>query len=291
LRLKAGFRLVGASAVKNLGIDMEQKECWLPNGQKAVLLAEADGKYFVSPIWQAPPTKWEDGEEPGEKWISDEIRIVDQVFFLRPPIEVFYEGVTAAKAELESLKVQISQYQLHLQSVCREVDEAQARAKAYPQLGLAFDLIDGLITHAVGVGHCEILVKTLDDQLKASYNDRGKVKLLCLFGNPKSQHWGINDYSDGSSSSWKTVEFFKSEQEAKDFACDAFNQKVEEWTKGDCNTCRLRKMAESLDKQGITFDMPEALAKVIAEEKTLAKAKAIAQAEASMALALELPDA
>ena len=256
---------------------MERKECWLLNGQKAVLLAEADGKYFVSPIWQAPPTKWEDGEEPGEKWISDEIRMVDQVFFLRPPIEVFYEGVTAAKAELESVR--------------REVDEAQARAKAYPQLGLAFDLIDGLITHAVEVGYCGILVKTLDDQLKASCNDRGKVKLLCLFGNPKSQHWGINAYSDGSSSSWKTVEFFKSEQEAKDFACDAFNQKVEEWTKGDGNTSRLKKMAESLKKQGITFDMPEALAKAIAEEKALAKAKAIAQAEASMALALELPDA
>jgi hypothetical protein len=178
---------------------MEQKECWLPNGQKSVLLAEADGKYFVSPIWQAPPTKWEDGEEPGEKWISDEIRMVDQVFFLRPPIEVFFEGVTAAKAELESLKVQISQYQLHLQSVCREVDEAQARAKAYPQLGLAFDLIDGLITHCVVANDWRVEVHLFDEYLnRTSRFLQDKPKLQCLFGDEKSRHWGINQYSDGS---------------------------------------------------------------------------------------------
>jgi hypothetical protein len=202
--------------------------------------------------------------------------------------QVFGAPLTERKAsviqELEAREEKLRERIVELQRQVREREDAERRvaklANHSQALARIEDLLAKRITHYLL--WCSIyspeIVEAVDGGVpyleRSNYSDRVTVegtKLLVLFGNSNGDlQWKVNEYRDGSGSSWTRVEPFLSRGAALARLQEIIDAFVSEsdWTQS--------RLYDAAVKYGLR--VPEGLEELIAGRKASAAASEVAEA-------------
>jgi len=255
----------------------KESECWLPDGRKAVYAGEIDGQKFVRIIRST------DDEYGYEEWLDERLIAVGQVYASEPQ-EVYGQQTKAAQDRITSLRTEADAIRDELSKLKDRKQEVEQAAKLYPDISRVIDFIEGHITHAVELcSRTGPKVMTIDEALVNI--DEGKrepsMKLLALFGNQKSIHWGINRYNDGSGS-WTKIVPANGLDEVRQIITDAATKAIEEFRSGKEKQIHI---VARFGQGEYAVTLPEDIQKAISDKAEAAKTARIAKAEKELAKA------
>jgi hypothetical protein len=210
---------------------------YLPDGREAVYVASIGGQHAVRVVYDVPS---DDYNEPPYSFPDDKMTMAAQVF-ARPPVERYDEVIAEKQKAVDALRKQAADLHAEMRDAERNKTAMVKAAAKYPDLADALDFIEGRITHVVQwSGYGGAVIVTIKDALEDRDNHYGRVtvngmKLLCLFGTGKdgSRQWKVNQYRDGSGSSWATVWPARSEDEARAKLRAMVDEVLAAWRSGD----------------------------------------------------------
>ena len=258
-------------------------ECWLEDGRKAAYAGEIDGQPFVRILLS---TEYDD--EYYQEWPSDKLTPVGKILSAEPT-EVrgpFTRQNEQLIAELIEKRDNIVREIAELEAKKAEMDKAAAK---WPDIRLALDFFEGVITHVVEYSdYSGPKVVTLSNALKDTFNDHreGSMKLLGLFGGKGKSCWRINQYSDGSGV-WKTILPVRGLGDAQTAINGMFDSALVRWRD---DKLRLHSVL-NFGKGEFAIDMPDDVMKAGAIEAQRIKDDRIADAQKKLAEAEALPGA
>jgi hypothetical protein len=253
-------------------------ECWLPDGRKAEYAGEIDGQKFVRVI------RCTDDEYGGTEWPDERMTAVSQVYESEPA-DVYGSKTQAAEERLNDLLSKASKAREDVAELCKRHQEIVEAAKKYPDISMVLDFIEGRITHVVEMNvWSKPKVTPLEDALKDTFENtrESKMKLLALFGNQESIHWGINRYSDGSGL-WTTIIPAKGLDDARRIIKEFADKEIEDW-RNDSGEKRLHVLARYGEGE-FGIELPSDIQKAIDDKAAKLKAARIAKAEEDLAKA------
>lgn len=213
---------------------------YLPDGREAVYVLKNGVQHLVRIVLEA----YGGYDEPSYTYPSDTITPVQKVY-AHPPVEVWDKQVLAKRQQVSELDRELNAKRAELACTERNKITMEKAAAKYPCIQQALDFIEGRITHVVKwSGYGAATIHEMPEAFEQLDRWRGRrtregLKLLCLFGT--DQHgrkagWGLNQYRDGSGSSWETIWPARSETEARatvqelvDAALASFRTGDEHW--------------------------------------------------------------
>jgi hypothetical protein len=220
---------------------------YLPDGREAEYVALIDGHHAVRIIYDVEGNGY---DEPPYSYPDDRVTIAQQVF-LTAPVERFNAAVIAMQEAKNELAREVAELRTEVSQIERNKKAMQKAAEKYPEIKDALDFIEGRITHVVkwaGYGAATIhAMPEAFEQIDCWHGRRTSegMKLLCLFGtdqNGRKAQWGLNQYRDGSGSTWETIWPARNETEARakvqdlvDAALVAFRTGDEHWYRDHIN--------------------------------------------------------
>ena len=249
-------------------------ECWLADGRKAHYAGEIDGQKFVRLIRST------DDEYGYEEWPDDRLTAVSKVYPSEPE-EVYGEKTIAALQWLEALRSDADTVRKELAELKDHKQEIEKAARDYPNISRVLDFIEGRITHVVEISSwCAPRVSTFEDAMANVFEGKREpgLKLLALFGNQKSIHWGINRYSEGSGI-WTVVTPARGLDEVRQIISDAADEAIEEWRKESLPLHSVARYGEG--EYAVT--LPDDVQKAISDKADRSRAARIAKAEKELA--------
>lgn len=166
--------------------------------------------------------------------------------FLKPPTEKLHAEVAALQEQIEQLQRRLIEVREKDRQAETEIQARMARLKQHEKLAYLDDFIAGKVTHYVieqQYGDKKLSITEIG-KTESQYAEGcglARVRLLCLFGESKGDiSWNINQYSDGSSTSWTTVHPCTSLQQAQQVAAKLYNAQLEKWRAEHLNDGKLK---------------------------------------------------
>lgn len=154
-------------------------------------------------------------EERGETWIEREL-------FEKPPVAAFDEDITRRLAQIEELRAKYVELTSSVANAEKECKERLAKLAKFDGLENLEAFIEGRVTHVVIEEWSDFKAVPIDilqyheDSAWSRKTAPNGVKLVTLFGNSNGNlQWRVNEYKDGSGSSWKRIEPCMSLEEAE----------------------------------------------------------------------------
>jgi hypothetical protein len=209
---------------------------YLPDGREAVYVTHHNGTHLVRVLYDVPGSY----DEPPYSYPSETVTAVAQVF-AAPPVERYDEAIAEKKKAVDALRQQAADLHAQMREIERNKTQMEKAAAKYPDIQDALDFIEGRITHVVKWGNYgAATIHTLPEAFEDvdAWGGRRQIdgmKLLCLFGTDRNgkRVWGLNQYRDGSGSSWGTIWPARSEDEAQAKIGELFNAALDAWRSGD----------------------------------------------------------
>ena len=168
---------------------------YLDNGQEAEYASPIGDRHVVTPVYQHDGNGY---DEPPYEFRGDE-KIVSRVHS-SAPVEKIHQDIKTAKAELTSIKSELSDNRVDLNRSEEEIVAAFKELEQYSGLERLRDVMAGKVTHVVTKSLREYQIKSFDEAMEYEddYERTKKRCLLGLFGRYDKPQWGINQYPDGS---------------------------------------------------------------------------------------------
>lgn len=254
--------------------------CWTERGNKAVYAGEVEGQHFVRLLMVS------DDCGDGEEWPSDRLTPVPRVF-PSEPAEVLSPVLAETQKRLADLQTQVGKKNAELREAEKKIIEARKAAEKYPDIRTALDMIEGRITHVVVQKYGSPRIETLDEVLKDRMDryDGGRLKLICLYGDPERRDWRIHDYSDGSGSSTRIIPA-RGLEDAQRIVRELFAAAVDKWRSSSRKDVH---MVTKFRNCGVDLDWPDDVVEAAAAAERAARDSRIAEAQKKLAEAQAIP--
>lgn len=192
-------------------------DVYLESGQLCQFIGGDQSEYVVRPYYRR-----EDEDQNGTEPSLGRPITVARVY-KTPPVEIIDAEIADKARQLAELSAQVNATRTEARTVEEARKAVLARLKENDALAHIDDFISGKITHFVVQTYSAVEVFDKDAALKQDKERRwdSDIKLLCLFGDTKGDlSWRMNQYRDGSGSSWQTVYPCLSLDEAKTKAAE-----------------------------------------------------------------------
>ena len=215
-------------------------------GRKAMLVAR-DGASFIVKLAHRYHIDGDDYEEEFDKLCT-----VDK-FHREPPVEVYTQELDALSDKADKLRSEIASLDNGLRAKQASSAELLKKLARFDALRDLEAYIDGKITHFVIENFYEVQIAGKDDALDENPREKWdkRQKLVVLFGDTKGNlSWGLNQYRDGSGSSWQRVYPCLSLDEAKAKATELIMGRLELYVAGE-RTAYVDKLIAGADRYGI----------------------------------------
>ena len=231
---------------------MPKDQAFTPSAGEFVFAANGRKCLYVAPSASGHCVKfgvYTDEEEEHFYELSE----VDQVF-AHAPTSIYDEAVQNKLTLLKELTDQCQELRKTIRDEEKAFEKRRTTFNRYSALSHLEDFLDGKLTHAVKRSHGSITVETFDEAFKSKDSYERDIKLLSLFGRSKGDlSWRVNQYYDGSGSSWTEIIPCVSLEEAQEKAIALFNQDCEDVRSGKENDYWLSNLASSAPKIGTTL--------------------------------------
>jgi len=208
---------------------------YLPDGRKAEYVTKNGDHHLVRVIFDVPSNGY---DEPPYSYASDHITQTAQVFE-QPPVERFDESIIEKQKAITALKKQAAELHAEIREIERSKTQIEKAAAKYPDIADALDFIEGRITHIVKHDYNGATIQTLTEAFEDVETWGGRrafdgMKLLCLFGTDKQgkRSWVLNQYRDGSGSSWTKIWPARSEDDARGKVQSLLDEALAVWRSG-----------------------------------------------------------
>jgi hypothetical protein len=246
---------------------------FLERGDEVIYVAQAGSQHVVIPVYEEREDREPEYGEP----------ILVKTVYSEPPVGKRFARIAELDEQIRQAHAALTGIKAETREANKERDALLGRLKQNNALKRIDDFLAGNLTHFVLHGESYVKVLPTAEALKNGNGDNRdgydrSLKLVSLFGDTKGDlEWRINEYRDGSGSSWKSAVPFTSEEEATAFAVELMSKKLND---PETKLYHARLLIPYANKLGV--NVPARITAAINAEDEAESAKRMAGLEAEI---------